>query len=106
MGLIMEATQKVMTEYGRITLKYEMTEYSFDKDEEEGTYYGIRIIQMKEKEFYDECTMKGVTENEAEARKLFEQLVSGLVMPVTLCEILDDWQSAKELLDQTFCRVI
>ena len=98
MRIVMGEEKKLMTEYGRYVLQYELTEHCSDTQESFDRYYGIRIVQKREREaaVFDECVLKGITESVVEAKALFESLVDGLVMPVSLCEIVDDWQSVKE----------
>lgn len=102
-------TQKMDTSMGAWWLKYELLQMHFDQEEKGGIYFGIRIRQYDkyegEKEFYDyiweekerlvdDSGTVGITENYEEAEALFARFVKELVMPVHLCDMVDDWQAA------------
>lgn len=92
----MEEQQKVDTEYGRYKLFYELTRSQFLPEEDDGYYYGMRIWQYKEEETmpYDYNEVLGITSSLHKAKELFIQMVEGIVMPITLYDIVDDWLSA------------
>ena len=94
MRIVSMESQSVLTDYGGYKLKYELLEHD-GGEEGERPYYGIRICQKCEEDMrlFDICHVPGVTEELDEAMDLFRRLVEGLVMPVSLPELIDDWQS-------------
>lgn len=99
MKKVMEEEKYVVTDYGIYLLHYELREFPYEEDDGIGICYGILIQQKKEEkdELFDECQIKGMTENLGQAMRLFIQMVKGLVMPATLPDIVDDWIAKKEL---------
>lgn len=99
MGIISEECQSVLTDYGGYRLKYELLETD-PGEEGQRPYYGIRICQKREADMmiFDFCQIPGVTEELNEARALFKKAVEGLVMPVSLPDFIDDWQSFMQMI--------
>lgn len=99
MKIISMESQSVLTDYGGYRLLYELIEH---ESEEEGgrPYYGIRICQKNDSTMmlFDFCQIPGVTEELDEARSLFVMAVEGLVMPVSLPDFIDDWQSFVQMI--------
>lgn len=100
MKIISEANQYVVTEYGAYRLSYELQEFRADEEEGFKFYYGIRICQVdsRDESVFDLCQVRGVTDREQTARALFAMLVEGLVMPVSLPELIDDWQASVQMV--------
>ena len=94
MRIISQECQSVSTDYGGYRLKYELLENESGV-EGERPFYGIRICQKCEASMmlFDFCQVPGVTEELDEAKILFRKVVDGLVMPVSLPDLIDDWQS-------------
>ncbi len=73
--------------------------YGEDVQEEEEDFYGIGIWQYRristfEYELYDRALVEGFSERYQETRLFMHLLYKGLVLPMSLEEIVDDWQSA------------
>ena len=102
MNIISEHSQLVTTEYGCYWLKYELLEYGAadekdpEREGENGRYYGMRVCQVEERSrrLFDICQVRGITEEMEAAKSLFLKAVKGLVMPVSLQDFIDDWQTA------------
>lgn len=100
MKIILEASHFVFTEYGSYKLKYELLEYQSGEEGNQGVYYGIRICQIegKGKTVFDICQVRGITRKRETAEILFRRMVDGLVMPVSLPDLIEDWQSPLPML--------
>ncbi len=96
MDIISEASRLVLTEYGRYRLRYQLFKDRSERKEGSGSGYGICICQMEagSGELFDFCRVSGITGDKETARFLFDSMVEGLVMPVSLCDLIHDWQSA------------
>lgn len=96
MRVISETSQYILTEYGGYHLKYELVEHTSSCEEDPEIFYGIRICQIEERDrrVFDFCHIRGITEELEAAKQFFRMAAEGLVMPVSLPEIFDDWQTS------------
>lgn len=100
MGRIIKSERRVDGGCKKYLLKYKLVSNEFSKEEGTGKYYGIVVKQFvwvedKEQwELYDAVQVKGFSESLKESMLFFERIVKGEVMPVSLCDIVDDWKSA------------
>ena len=96
MDIISETSRLVLTEYGRYRLRYQLFKDRSEREGGSGSGYGICICQTEagNGELFDFCRVSGVTDDMGTARLLFDSMVKGLVMPVSLCDLIHDWQSA------------
>ena len=87
--------KSLITEYGKYHLIYELLRFQEnDIEGEEGgdNYFGIRVLQFRENgTLFDQNEVLGITEDYIEAEKLFRKCVDGIVMPVQLTELVDEW---------------
>ena len=87
--------KSLITEYGKYHLIYELLRFQeHDIAGEEGgdNYFGIRVSQFRENgTLFDQNEVLGITEDYIEAEKLFRKCVDGIVMPVHLTELVDEW---------------
>ena len=97
MKIILEKNRSVLTEYGGYRLKYQLVEYG-PQDEDGRPFYGISICQKRSDtmELFDICLIREVTDEMDKARRFFIKLVEGLVMPVSLPDLVEDWHYAGE----------
>ncbi|MBR0409722.1 MAG: hypothetical protein IJI25_01790 [Eubacterium sp.] len=100
MKIISEVNRSVLTEYGSYQLSYELHEYESGEEDEPKVYYGIGIRQTRgdSRLLFDQCRIRGVTEEKEAACILFDRIVEGLVMPVSLPDLIEDWQSALAMI--------
>ena len=90
----------VSTDYGNYRLVYELTCRYIE--EEDADCYGIRIFQTLTGAGSghnlpppaESSEIPGLSHNPSEAEDFFRLITEGLVMPVSLYEIADDWNSA------------
>ncbi|MBQ9155708.1 MAG: hypothetical protein IJ137_02885 [Eubacterium sp.] len=56
-------------------------------------WYGLRITQIRElkDELFDVCQISRITQDYHEAKALFQMVAEGLVMPVSLMDVIHDW---------------
>ena len=87
--------KSLITEYWKYHLIYELLRFQEnDIEGEEGgdNYFGIRVLQFRENgTLFDQNEVLGITEDYIEAEKLFRKCVDGIVMPVHLTELVDEW---------------
>ncbi len=96
MDIILTRKEEIMTIWGKFQLIYELLLSHFSREEGAGEYFGICIKQYRDEGrcLVDREEAPGITESLEEARYLFTLFARETVMPVHLCEIIDDWQSA------------
>ncbi len=90
----------VPTDYGDYRLVYELT--GRHVKEEDRDCYGVRILQFltgtgsgeDRSPPADRSEITGLTDDPAEAEDFFSLITDGLVMPVSLFEVADDWNCA------------
>lgn len=100
MKIILKNERMMEGEDKRYLLKYELISSVLPEDEGEGRCYGIIVEQyiwsaVKEDWMLeDESKVKGFSESLEETTLFFQKVVEGVMMPVSLEDIVDDWKSA------------
>lgn len=100
MKKILAQRKSLSTEYGRYHLIYELLRFrnsNIEGEEGDNNYFGIRVSQFREDgTLFDQNEVLGITEDYLEADRLFRQCVEGIVMPVHLIELVDEWNYARQ----------
>lgn len=99
MGSILTKVQEVTTDYGSYNLRYQIHK----RKEMEWTVYGISIDQyeIKDKRYeqlYDHAVIPAFSESLRETEAFFNLVETGLVFPVHLHSLADDWQFRSEYI--------
>lgn len=76
-----------------IYLKFNLLMYEFENK----NLFGFSIEKRNEHEILEKESVLNITDCEKTAHMIFNKLVEGLVTPVSLCYIIDDFISEMEM---------